>query len=65
YDPDIADTSFGTFNILWQIEQCRQLGLDYLYLGYWIRESPKMSYKSAFQPMQGLIQGRWMPLVTG
>ncbi|NBP39940.1 MAG: hypothetical protein EBV34_16145 [Betaproteobacteria bacterium] len=32
------------------------------YLGYWIRESPKMSYKSDFQPMQGLIQGRWSAL---
>jgi len=40
----------------------KQCGLPFLYLGYWIRESPKMSYKSAFQPMQGLRQGRWTAL---
>jgi leucyl-tRNA---protein transferase len=64
FDPEIPGASFGTYNILWQIELCRRLDLPYLYLGYWIAQSRKMAYKIQFQPMQGLISGRWQP-VTG
>jgi arginine-tRNA-protein transferase len=59
YEPGLAGSSFGTYNILWQIAQARQLGLPYVYLGYWIRESPKMAYKVNFQPLEALRQGRW------
>ena len=62
YDPDAAQASFGTFNILWQAELCRRLELDYLYLGYWINESGKMAYKANFRPLQGFIQGEWQVL---
>jgi arginine-tRNA-protein transferase len=62
FDPDTAGASFGTYNILWQVERCRQLDLPYLYLGYWIGQSTKMVYKSQFQPMEGLVNGRWQPL---
>jgi len=58
YDPDMAG-SLGTYAIMWQIEQCRLLDLPWLYLGYWIAESPKMSYKASFQPQQKLIDDRW------
>jgi arginine-tRNA-protein transferase len=59
FDPDIEAASFGTYNILWQIEQCRALKLPYLYLGYWIAESPKMAYKARFRPVEILRGGRW------
>lgn len=62
YDPDLPQAGFGTFNILWQIELCRSLELPYLYLGYWIAESPKMAYKSNFRPLQGLINDQWLVL---
>lgn len=62
FDPDIPHASFGTYNILWQIEQCRTLGLPYLYLGYWIADCRKMAYKSAFHPIEGLIDGQWQVL---
>ena len=60
YDPDMSRASFGTFNVLWQIEQCRALGLAYLYLGYWIEHSSKMAYKANFRPVERLLQGRWV-----
>jgi arginine-tRNA-protein transferase len=62
YEPGIAGSSFGTFNVLWQIELCRKLQLPFLYLGYWIKQSPKMAYKTNFQPMQGLINGTWQSI---
>jgi arginine-tRNA-protein transferase len=62
YDPDEAGNSYGTFNVLWQIAQCRALGLPYLYLGYWIGESPKMAYKANFKPIEGLIDEEWRHL---
>lgn len=62
YDPEVAQASFGTYNVLWQAARCRELGLPYLYLGYWIAESRKMAYKSSFSPIEGLIDGQWQPL---
>ena len=62
FDPDVPGASFGTYNILWQIELCRRLDQRYLYLGYWIAQSRKMAYKIRFQPMEGLIDGRWQLL---
>lgn len=64
FEPDIRQASFGTYNVLWQIELCRQLQLPYLYLGYWIKASQKMAYKANFQPLQGLIQGVWQELAV-
>jgi len=62
FDPDIAQSSFGTYNVMWQIELCRQLQLPFLYLGYWIKESRKMTYKANFQPLQGFVNGTWQVL---
>ena len=62
FDPSGPGASYGTYNVLWQIERCRQLGLPYLYLGYWIAESRKMAYKASFRPIEGLGEGGWRRL---
>ena len=62
FDPDVPGASYGTWCILWQVAQCRTLGLPNLYLGYWIRESGKMAYKARFRPIEGRIGGTWREL---
>ncbi|MGA7951743.1 MAG: arginyltransferase [Thiobacillaceae bacterium] len=62
FDPDDEKSSPGVYSVLWLIERSRQLGLPYVYLGYWISESRKMSYKKHYRPLEGLIEGRWREL---
>jgi arginine-tRNA-protein transferase len=62
YDPDLPRARLGVYNVLWQIELCRKLELDFIYLGYWIEHSRKMAYKTEYQPAQGLLDGEWRDL---
>jgi arginyl-tRNA--protein-N-Asp/Glu arginylyltransferase len=61
YDPTPGQ-SLGTYNVMWQVEHARSLGLAHLYLGYWIENLPKMSYKARFRPAEILHKGQWQAL---
>ena len=60
YNPDESVRSLGTYMVLEQIHQARRLGLPYVYLGYWVRGSAKMNYKSRFKPQEQLTQSGWI-----
>lgn len=60
FDPDHRYRSLGNLAILVQTELAREQALPYLYLGYWIRDCNKMSYKSDYQPLQYFAEDRWM-----
>ena len=60
YDPDYKDFSLGKYAVLKQIELAREQQIDWLYLGYYIKDCQKMNYKNQFKPHQRLIDGQWM-----
>jgi arginyl-tRNA--protein-N-Asp/Glu arginylyltransferase len=65
FDPSSDRRSLGTFMILWLVEAARELGLPYVYLGYWISESRKMRYKAAFTPLEYFTPGGWQEMKPG
>ena len=60
YDPDLPRRSLGTYMILEHVLRASRMGLDHVYLGYWVPGSPKMSYKERFLPQERLIEGQWL-----
>jgi arginine-tRNA-protein transferase len=62
FDTTVEHASFGTYGILWQIEYAKELKLPFVYLGYYIKQSKKMSYKMQYQPLEGLVDNQWMVL---
>jgi arginine-tRNA-protein transferase len=60
FEPSEENRSLGTFMILDHIARARRMGLPYVYLGYWIDGSRKMSYKSRFLPQQRLAPTGWL-----
>lgn len=62
FEPEASERSLGTYMILDHIRYALELNLPYVYLGYWVKGSPKMDYKQRFRPMQMLDQGNWVHL---
>lgn len=60
YNPDLARNSLGTHIILDHIEIAREAGLPYVYLGYWVPNSPKMGYKARFSALEVYRNGAWV-----
>ncbi len=62
FEPERARDSIGTYMILDHIRLAQEAGLPFVYLGYWVQGSPKMDYKSRFQPLETYREGGWKPL---
>lgn len=62
YDPNEERRSLGRYAILWQIGEAARLGLQAVYLGYWIKNCRKMSYKTQYRPIELLVNHRWVTL---
>jgi arginine-tRNA-protein transferase len=62
FAPEEDRRSLGAFAVMWLIAEAKRSGLPYVYLGYWVPESRKMSYKSAYRPAEVLMRGSWRPL---
>lgn len=62
FDPELDRLSLGTFIILDHIAIAQELGLPYVYLGYWVPGSPKMDYKAKFKGLEVYRGGQWNPL---
>lgn len=60
FDPEYSKRSLGVFSVLKEIEFTLQSEREFYYLGFYIEESPKMRYKSQYQPAQLLINGEWV-----
>lgn len=65
FDSEDPSQSLGTYMILWAIKEAHDHRLSYIYLGYWVKGSPKMSYKAKFQPLEQFNHGHWQPLLAG
>jgi len=62
FEPKFSQYSLGTFAVLWQIDHAQTLNLDFVYMGFWIKDCRKMSYKTQFSPMQGFKNNEWQVL---
>jgi arginyl-tRNA--protein-N-Asp/Glu arginylyltransferase len=60
FDPEESARSLGTLMVLDHIVRAQQMGLSYVYLGYWVRGSHKMDYKGRFLPQERLAPDGWM-----
>jgi arginine-tRNA-protein transferase len=65
FDPALSARAPGNLAVLAQIQLARGIGLDHLYLGYWIQDCRKMSYKDAYRPIEARIAGQWRRFARG
>ena len=64
FEPTLADRSLGAFMILDHIAMAREMGLGYVYLGYWVSGSRKMDYKIGYRPFELCDGATWRRFKT-
>lgn len=62
FDPEKEDRSPGVLAVLHLIKETRRLKLDFLYLGYWIKQCHKMNYKMDYKPIELYVNNHWIPV---
>jgi arginyl-tRNA--protein-N-Asp/Glu arginylyltransferase len=62
YRPELQKRSLGAYMVLDHIRFAAELGLPYVYLGYWVKGSDKMGYKADFSPLEVFENDAWRPL---
>jgi leucyl-tRNA---protein transferase len=60
YEPSEEKRSLGTWMILKLAEYTVGTERPYLYLGFWVKNSPKMAYKARFQPLEIFLNEAWV-----
>jgi len=60
FEPEDTRRSLGVYAVLWLIEYGRQAGLAHLYLGYWIKQCPKMSSTTDYKPLEMFAGNQWL-----
>jgi arginyl-tRNA--protein-N-Asp/Glu arginylyltransferase len=60
FDPEYEKRGLGVYAILWQIMKAQEIGLPHVYLGYWIKDCNKMSYKTRYRPYELFLRQQWL-----
>ncbi|MBV2120628.1 MAG: arginyltransferase [Candidatus Thiodiazotropha sp. (ex Ctena orbiculata)] len=60
YDPQLTQEGLGVFALIWQIYHTKELGLEWVYPGFWIEACSKMNYKSRFRPFEYWTGQQWV-----
>lgn len=62
FDPKFSKYSLGNYAVLWQVKHAKELKLEFIYLGFWIKECSKMSYKTQYNPLEGFLSNQWQKI---
>lgn len=65
FDPDDARRSLGSYMIVDHVKLAKEWSLPFVYLGYWVSDSPKMDYKRRFAPLEQLGPAGWQLMPDG
>jgi len=65
YETDLLDRRLGVFSVLEEIALAARMGKKYYYLGFYIADNEKMSYKRFFRPNQLYVGTRWRAFMRG
>lgn len=60
FDPNEQNSALGVFAVLWLIQEAQNQNLEYLYLGYWIKQCQKMNYKMEYKPIELYVNNSWI-----